>query len=411
MMILEMVLPSSGKLSLYNIQLEFGGTNPVSLSEYYQNNASRYTAGVSGIPNSGAQISFSQFYNKRYLSTLNSGNAAANLDTTGGNAQINTDTDDGYVQIANIDFPFFWLGVNYGNNNNNGIYWNTNQAITFGNYSIQHLAWSPSTARGILLGKADKDTKSFHSMPTITRGSYKIKRLVIYNYNHATSWITSTWEIKLVRGDYQYIELRVAAISTTNFGQWVASDNTNWFDIFGIGSNGAVSTSNPISVGESLVLRSDLNGNNWTCFKNHYLDNYIFVEKTVTLTTSTFDAPGVDGEYTTWTSPAVTIPSDFIGLISWDLIFNTYKRDQQYRSPWGNYYNFVYAYMGISETEYGTSIARSEWNVLQFSREWTNQTYPVGSASQSIKFWIGFYTYANLYNCSFSLVLRYKAYA
>lgn len=48
-----MALQSSGAISLNDIQNEFGGSNPISLSEYY---------GVaSGIPSSG-QISVSQFY-------------------------------------------------------------------------------------------------------------------------------------------------------------------------------------------------------------------------------------------------------------------------------------------------------------------------------------------------------------
>ena len=50
-----MPLPSSGTISLSQIQTEFGGSNPISLSEYY---------GVaSGIPTSGT-ISMSQFHGK-----------------------------------------------------------------------------------------------------------------------------------------------------------------------------------------------------------------------------------------------------------------------------------------------------------------------------------------------------------
>jgi len=42
----------------------FGGTNPITMSEYYNNNASGFTTGVTGIPNSGATISISHFYGK-----------------------------------------------------------------------------------------------------------------------------------------------------------------------------------------------------------------------------------------------------------------------------------------------------------------------------------------------------------
>lgn len=50
-----MTLPASGPLSFSAIQTEFGGTNPISLSEYY--------AAASGVPASGA-IDVSDFYGK-----------------------------------------------------------------------------------------------------------------------------------------------------------------------------------------------------------------------------------------------------------------------------------------------------------------------------------------------------------
>lgn len=58
-----MALPSSGSLGLAEIQNEFGGTVPISLSEYY--------GAASGIPTSGA-ISISHFYGKSANSALDS---------------------------------------------------------------------------------------------------------------------------------------------------------------------------------------------------------------------------------------------------------------------------------------------------------------------------------------------------
>lgn len=56
--------PSSGQISLNNLQSVFGGTNPINFSEYYLNASTGYTAGVSGIPNIGTQIALSNFYGK-----------------------------------------------------------------------------------------------------------------------------------------------------------------------------------------------------------------------------------------------------------------------------------------------------------------------------------------------------------
>jgi hypothetical protein len=58
-----MAIPGSGEVDLDDIQTEFGGSNPISLSEYY---------GVtSAIPSSGA-ISVSDFYGTAKSSTLTS---------------------------------------------------------------------------------------------------------------------------------------------------------------------------------------------------------------------------------------------------------------------------------------------------------------------------------------------------
>jgi len=55
-----MTLPASGPISFSQIQAEFGGSNPISFSEYYRNGG-YVTSNNTGIPTSGA-ISMSQFY-------------------------------------------------------------------------------------------------------------------------------------------------------------------------------------------------------------------------------------------------------------------------------------------------------------------------------------------------------------
>lgn len=55
-----MALSGSGPISFSQIQTEFGGSNPISLSEYYRSGAYT-TSNNTGVPTSGA-ISMSQFY-------------------------------------------------------------------------------------------------------------------------------------------------------------------------------------------------------------------------------------------------------------------------------------------------------------------------------------------------------------
>jgi hypothetical protein len=58
-----MALPSSGPISSSMIQTEFGGSNPIAISEYYKGGANVPNTGTNAnIPTSG-QIKFSDFYN------------------------------------------------------------------------------------------------------------------------------------------------------------------------------------------------------------------------------------------------------------------------------------------------------------------------------------------------------------
>ena len=79
-----MALPSSGALSLANIQTEFGGSNPISLNEYYAGGA-YVPAGTSGtygaVPSSGA-ISIRNFYGTSKIYTY-SGTMTQGIDTSG----------------------------------------------------------------------------------------------------------------------------------------------------------------------------------------------------------------------------------------------------------------------------------------------------------------------------------------
>lgn len=59
-----MPLASSGTISLSQVQTEFGGTNPISMSEYYTNAVSGFTSGITGLPASGTTVSLSVFRGK-----------------------------------------------------------------------------------------------------------------------------------------------------------------------------------------------------------------------------------------------------------------------------------------------------------------------------------------------------------
>lgn len=85
-----MTLPSSGPLSLADIQAEFGGSNPISLSEYY---------GVaSGVPSSGT-ISISNFYGTSSATPIS---ATGGTISTGGGYRYHRFTGSGTFTVNSI---------------------------------------------------------------------------------------------------------------------------------------------------------------------------------------------------------------------------------------------------------------------------------------------------------------------
>ena len=59
-----MPLASSGTISFSQVQTEFGGANPINMSEYYTNAVSGFTSGIAGLPASGTTVSLSMFRGK-----------------------------------------------------------------------------------------------------------------------------------------------------------------------------------------------------------------------------------------------------------------------------------------------------------------------------------------------------------
>ena len=79
-----MAIQSSGAISLSDLQTEFGGSNPISLSEYYQNaDPDLVTANNTGVPNTGNAIDLSDFYGatKQFTYTFTSDAEEVDLNT------------------------------------------------------------------------------------------------------------------------------------------------------------------------------------------------------------------------------------------------------------------------------------------------------------------------------------------
>ena len=95
-----MAIPSSGSLALSAIQTEFGGSNPISMSEYYAGGSNVPSGTTDGdgnaIPSSGA-LAISDFYD---TSAQNYNEATGGTVTTSGNDKIHTFTSDGTFTVS-----------------------------------------------------------------------------------------------------------------------------------------------------------------------------------------------------------------------------------------------------------------------------------------------------------------------
>jgi hypothetical protein len=117
-----MALPASGPLSLSQIQGEFGGSNPISLSEYYRGGG-LVTNNNTSVPTSGT-IRISNFYGtvKQFLFTISSNQTNANLRTLAVSAGwdqsspvVCTVSSGVYLSSNSTGTPGFTIGGSFPN--------------------------------------------------------------------------------------------------------------------------------------------------------------------------------------------------------------------------------------------------------------------------------------------------------
>lgn len=125
-----MAIQSSGAISLSDIQTEFGGSNPISISEYYRD-GSYVTSNNTSVPTSGA-ISLSNFYGatNQFSYTFSSSAQQVNLSSTlsaagwDGSAPVNVTVSSGVylwsdnTSVGGLTIPSSMNGLvtitNYG---------------------------------------------------------------------------------------------------------------------------------------------------------------------------------------------------------------------------------------------------------------------------------------------------------
>lgn len=106
-----MALPSSGPLSLSDIQTEFGGSNPISLSEYYAGGTyvPPGTTGTNGaVPSSGA-ISINSFYGTSAATALSINISPGDMYTSrSGSGPVTSGTDTASGSGGSGGYTYVW---------------------------------------------------------------------------------------------------------------------------------------------------------------------------------------------------------------------------------------------------------------------------------------------------------------
>lgn len=168
-----MALQTSGAISLSDIQTEFGGSNPISLSEYYAG-GSYVPSGTSGtngaVPTSGA-ISLSDFYGTQ---------AGVTITVTEG-----TDTISNHDGTNNNAKIYGWYHRFYLPNNTNTSFVNTTYTATTGSRSPTTI--NGATIVGLLWSSNKWSQPRFYLVLQGTRSKSFVTSLNIQGYGTVTT--------------------------------------------------------------------------------------------------------------------------------------------------------------------------------------------------------------------------------
>lgn len=196
---------------------------------------------------------------------LVSGNGTTTMNSNGMTLLSNVSgADDGFGYVP-LPFQFRFFGTNYSNAGAApALYWNTNNVIGFGTGNGT-ITWQSNTGNGILIGNADRRTNTFYYSGLQTSGGTNYMTMLLWAQNNYADGAANVirYQIRLFRSpNYQYVELRINGFGATQ-GSWNITNGTTFQNTF---------TGYTASAGTSWVLRSDLNGSNWTFSNNYYIN-------------------------------------------------------------------------------------------------------------------------------------------
>ena len=213
--------------------------------------------------------------------------------------------DDGSIPIPTEGRDFFFFGTNYGRTNN--IYWDSNNALTFGSVGSPHLvSISKNTIPAILLGNYDRICSAlYYSNYFSERNLFSVTVILVYfsnYYTDTTNLDQGKYQIRLIRelngNNRQWVELTVIStpsspgysnnpavsypsgtngsgnpidadanvIDSTKNSPYDITNGTTFLNVCG----SLFSTVSP-QPGTTLLYQSDSTGTSWNFTNNAYM--------------------------------------------------------------------------------------------------------------------------------------------
>lgn len=378
-----MVLQSSGAISFSNIQREFGGTNPISMSEYYAG-GTNVPAGTGNIPSNGA-VSMSKFhgtqkvtltYNPTYTNwytTLSRYTSSFAIDQTGtdpfvqlqmNSSSINSSVTHVYqdfrlqdYETAEIEFDIYITSSSLAD------------ALFF--YMGYNAAPTNTYFEGVSSVAYQLNIEVFQNNPTYARGFHLIKNgssSAVASYS-TTTHISSTWlPVKVVwnksaTNTFQiyFNGTNIINYSDTNFASFISGSGSYW----GIGSRtGGLA-------GDMYIrrVRVGVIGTRWSVSSTDPIIAWVIgsfqyyaipCNSAAEITTTWQYSTSVNGPWTDFGVPSGTFVTVSGGVIFNGTIFSGYFRSSAWSTGNTNYYQRV----GRNSVVYTTTENTSKNNRL-----------------------------------------------
>lgn len=212
---------------------------------------------------------------------------------------------DGSIQIPTGGRDFYFFGINYGGNNN--IFWNSNNALTFGAISNPNIvSISKNSVPAILLGNYDRMCSSlYYSSYFSSENLFSVLVIIVYfsdYFTNTSNFAQGKYQIRLIReingNNRQWVEVSVISavpspgysntalitypsgrdasgnsldtnaivVDQTKISPYDITDGTSFQNVCG----STFSTVSP-QAGTNFVYQSDKTGSNWRFIDNAYV--------------------------------------------------------------------------------------------------------------------------------------------